>query len=221
MVTTRRRGPNLAVLTGCVTILATSIWIGAAAQGLPKTSPEEAGLSSERLNRLTELFQHDVDRGEIPGAVVTVARGGKIVYEEAFGFQNREENTPMKTDAIFRIASMSKPITSVAVMMLVEEGKIDLTAPVSQYLPEFKDLKVGMGGQPVKRPMTVQDLLRHTSGLTYQFFADDPALRQAYTDAKVFNFDQSLAEMVTKLSKLALVLMAARIRVNLAQNSLR
>jgi CubicO group peptidase (beta-lactamase class C family) len=185
-------------------MLAAGLSFGAAAQGLPKVSPEEAGLSSERLNRLTQTFQHDVDRGEIPGAVVAVARGGKIVYEQAFGFQNREEKTPMKTDAIFRIASMSKPITSVAVMMLVEEGKLDLTAPVSQYLPEFKDLKVGMDRQPLKRPMTVQDLLRHTSGLTYEFFADDPAIKQAYTDAKVFNFDQSLAEMVTKFSKLPL-----------------
>ncbi len=162
-------------------------------------------MSSERLNRLTETFQRDVDAGEIPGAVVLVARNGKIAYEKAFGYQSREGNVPMKSDAIFRIASMSKPITSVAVMMLVEEGKIDLSAPVSQYLPEFSDLRVGAERVPVKRAMTVQDLLRHTSGLSYSFFVEDASVKQAYQDAKVFNFDQSLAEMVAKLAKLPLV----------------
>jgi CubicO group peptidase (beta-lactamase class C family) len=110
----------------------------------------------------------------------------------------------MKTNSVFRIASMSKPITTVAVMMLAEEGKIDIAAPASQYLPEFKDLKVGMDGQPAKRPMTVQDLLRHTSGLVYPFFAEDKAIVQAYFDAKIYDYGQSLAEMVTKFSKLPL-----------------
>ena len=144
-------------------------------------------------------------RARSQGAVVLVARNGKIVYEKAFGYQNREGKVSMKPDAIFRIASMSKPITSVAVMMLVEEGKIDLAVPVSQYLPEFNDLRVGTERAPVKRPMTVQDLLRHTSGLTYWFSAEDPSIKQAYEDAKLMNFDQSLAEMVTKLAKLPLV----------------
>ena len=175
------------------------------AQDLPRTNAEDVGLSSQRLSRLTETFQRDVDAGEIPGAVVLVARNGKIAYEKAFGYQNREDKIPMKPDAIFRIASMSKPITSVAVMMLAEEGKIDLAAPVSQYLPEFKDMKVASDAEPATRPMTVQDLLRHTSGLTYEFFAQNAAVKQGYVDAKVFNFDQSLAEMVTKLSKLPLV----------------
>jgi CubicO group peptidase (beta-lactamase class C family) len=161
-------------------------------------------MSSERLNRLTETFQHDVDAGEIPGAVIAVARNGKIVYEKAFGYQNREGQVSMKADAVFRIASMSKPITSVAVMMLVEEGKIDLAAPVSRYLPEFNDLRVGTERAPVKRPMIVQDLLRHTSGLTYGFSVEDPSIKQAYQDANVAGFDQSLADMVTKLAKLPL-----------------
>jgi CubicO group peptidase (beta-lactamase class C family) len=162
-------------------------------------------MSSERLNRLTDTFQRDVDAGEIPGAVVVVARNGKIAYEKAFGYQNREEKVSMKPDAIFRIASMSKPITSVAVMMLVEEGKIDLAAPVSQYLPEFNDLRVGTERAPVIHPMTVQDLLRHTSGLAYLFDIQDPLIRQAYQDAKLGDFDQSLADMVTKFAKLPLV----------------
>ena len=175
-----------------------------AAQGLPTAAPEDVGLSSERLNRITETFQKHVDAGEVPGVVVVVARNGKIAYDKAIGFQNREDRIAMKPDTIFRIASMSKPITSVAVMMLAEEGRIDLVAPVAVYLPEFKDLKVGAQGEAVKRPMTVQDLLRHTSGLIYEFFAEDPVVKQAYVDAKVFNFNQSLAEMVTKLSRLPL-----------------
>ncbi|MFL5254606.1 MAG: serine hydrolase domain-containing protein [Rhodopila sp.] len=156
------------------------------------------------MNRLTETFQHGIDQGEIPGAVVAIARDGRLVYEKAFGFQSREDKVPMKTGSVFRIASMSKPITSVAIMILAEEGRVDIAAPVSQYLPELKDLKVGMDGQPMKRSMTVQDLLRHTSGITYGFSAEDPAMAKAYDDAKVGDFNQSLAEMVTKLAKLPL-----------------
>ena len=172
------------------------------AQELPKASAEEVGMSSARLNRLTAFFQQEVDLGELPGAVIVIARNGKIAYEKAIGYQDKEEKIPMKPEAIFRIASMSKPITSVAVMMLVEEGKIDIAAPVSKYLAEFKDLKVG--AEPAQRPMTVQDLLRHTSGLAYQFFIEDPSVKKAYEEAKVFSFDESLAEMVTKLGKLPL-----------------
>jgi CubicO group peptidase (beta-lactamase class C family) len=201
----RRSVEKSALWTASVLMLTTALSAAVLAQQLPKTTPEAVGMSSERLNRLTETFQRDVDAGEIPGAVVVVARNGKIAYEKAFGYQSREGNVSMKSDAIFRIASMSKPITSVAVMMLVEEGKIDLSAPVSQYLPEFGDLRVGAERAPVKRPMTVHDLLRHTSGLTYSFFAEDGSVKQAYEDAKVFNFDQSLADMVAKLAKLPLV----------------
>ena len=185
-------------------VLACGLHISAVAEPLPTATPEAEGLSPERLSRLTEVFQRGVDQGDMPGAVVAVARDGRLVYEHAFGFQNREQKIPMKAGSIFRIASMSKPITTVAAMMLVEEGKIDIAAPVSLYLPEFKDLKVGMDGQPVKRPMTVQDLLRHTSGLVYPFFAEDKAIVQAYFGAKIYDYGQSLAEMVTKLSKLPL-----------------
>src|SRR3984957_12616583 len=197
----RRSVEKSALWTASVLMLTTALSAAVLAQQLPKTTPEAVGMSSERLNRLTETFQRDVDAGEIPGAVVVVARNGKIAYEKAFGYQNREGNVSMKSDTIFRIASMSKPITSVAVMMLVEEGKIDLATPVSRYLPEFNDLRVGTERVPVKRPMTVQDLLRHTSGLTYGFSVEDPSIKQAYQDANVASFDQSLADMVTKLAK--------------------
>jgi CubicO group peptidase (beta-lactamase class C family) len=115
------------------------------AQGLPKAArPEDVGLSSERLKRLTSAFQLDVEKAKIPGAVILIARHGKIAYFEAIGFQDREKQLPMRRDTIFRIASMTKPIVSVAAMMLVEEGRIQLQDPVSAYLPELKDVKVGV-----------------------------------------------------------------------------
>jgi len=192
-------------------------WTGSIfGQSLPKSQPrEDAGFSSERLSRLTTFFQGEIDRGTIPGAVLLVSRDGKLAYFKALGYQDREKSIPMKPEAIFRIASMTKPITSVAVMMLAEEGKIDLLAPVSQYLPEFKDVKVGVEkidsstGKPAlsledpQRQMTVHDLLRHTSGLVYGPFGNS-LVHQAYNKANLFDGNQTLAEFVTKLSKLPL-----------------
>ena len=159
----------------CMSAIATCVAFSSFAQGLPKANkPEDVGFSSERLKRVTDVFQSEVDKGAIPGAVVLIARNRKIAYLEAFGFQDRENKKPMTTDAIFRIASMSKPITSVAVMMLVEEGKIQLLDPVSHYLTEFKGVQVGVEklntttgnseliGEPPRQEMTIQDLLRHT-----------------------------------------------------------
>ena len=139
---------------------------------------------------------------------------GRVVYLQSVGYQDREKRSAMKADAIFRIASMTKPITSVAVMMLAEEGQIDLLAPVAQYLPEFKDVKVGVEKkdadgkttltmEDVQRPMTVQDLLRHTSGLVYGPFGNS-LVHQAYRKANLFDGNQTLAEFVTKLAKLPL-----------------
>jgi CubicO group peptidase (beta-lactamase class C family) len=196
--------------------VATCIAFSALAQGLPKASqPEDVGFSSERLKRVTSAFQTDVDKGTIPGAVVLIARNGKVAYLEAIGFQDREKKVPMSTDAIFQIASMTKPFTSVAIMMLVEEGKILLSDPASVYLPEFKTLQVGvekinvatgnaeLSLEPAQRQMTIQDLLRHTSGLTYSFLGKS-LVKEAYSEAKVFDPNQTLAEFVTKLSKLPL-----------------
>ena len=111
-------------------VLAAGFPLAASAQDLAKANAEEVGLSSSRLNRLTGFFQQEVDLGELPGAVIVVTRNGKIAYEKAIGYQDREEKIPMKSEAIFRIASMSKPITSVAIMMLVEDVKVDIAAPV-------------------------------------------------------------------------------------------
>ena len=200
----------------CMSALATCIAFSALAQGLPQASkPEEVGLSSERLKRVTAAFQADVDKGALAGAVVLIARDGKLAYSEAIGFQDREKKIPMHSDAIFRIASMSKPITSVAIMMLVEEGKIQLEDPIWVYLPEMKGLKVGVektdaaGGnaelslEPAQREMTIQDLLRHTSGLTYGVFGKS-LVKQKYNDANLFDANQTLGEFISKLSKLPL-----------------
>ena len=196
-----------------VLILVVSI---ASAQGIPKaTRPDEVGLSKDRLQRISAWIQSDVDKKVVPGAVVMVLRKGKIAYYEAFGYQDREKNIPMKRNSIFRIASMTKPFTSLAIMMLAEEGKIQLLFPVSLYLPEFKDLKVGVEKkdpatgktelvlETPTREMTVQDLLRHTSGLTYGFIGKS-MVKDRYNAANLFDPGQTDAELVTKLSGLPL-----------------
>jgi CubicO group peptidase (beta-lactamase class C family) len=187
--------------------------VSAFAQALPKLSrPEDSGFSSDRLSSITTFFQDAIDKKSIPGVVVVVVRDGKCVYLQALGFQDREKNTPMKPDAIFRIASMTKPVTSASVMMLVEQGKIDVLAPVSLYLPEFTDVKVGvtqnapsnqptLSLEPPQQPMTVQDLLRHTSGLVYGPFGKT-LVHQAYNKANLFDHNQNLTEFATKLSRL-------------------
>jgi CubicO group peptidase (beta-lactamase class C family) len=186
------------------------------AQGIPQASnPEEVGLSKERLQRISEWIQTDVDKKVIPGAVVMILRKGKIAYYEAFGYQDREKNIFMSRDSIFRIASMGKPLTSLAIMMLAEEGKIQLSVPVSRYLPEFKDLKVGVEKkdsttgkselvlETASREMTIQDLLRHTSGLTYGWLGKS-IVKDRYNAAKAMDWDQTNAELVTKLSQIPL-----------------
>jgi CubicO group peptidase (beta-lactamase class C family) len=187
-----------------------------AEQPNPLGNPAELGFSSDRLERVTQAFQTYVDNGQIPGAVVLIARKDKIAYFKAIGFQDREQKTPMTTESIFRLASMTKPIVSVGAMMLAEEGKLDIFAPVSQYLPEFKDLKVRIDKvdpttgktetvlEDQKRPMVVQDLLRHTAGLVYGPPIGNGAIPEAYRDAKMGDRASTLAEMVTKMSKLPL-----------------
>ena len=140
---------------------------------MPLAKPEEAGMSADRLHRIHEAIQRHVDAGEISGAVTLVARRGRIVHFEAHGLMDIEAKRPMEKDAIFRIASMSKPITGAAVMMMLEEGKLRLNDPVSKFLPEFANPKVaipkGTAGEfyviPADRELTIRDLLTHTNGL--------------------------------------------------------
>jgi CubicO group peptidase (beta-lactamase class C family) len=173
------------------------------------------GLSTQRLKILDAAFQSEVDSEKIPGAVVLILRNGKVAYSGAFGYQDREKQVLMKGDAIFRIASMTKPLVSVAVMMLVEEGKLQLVSPVSAFLPEFKGVKVGVEKvndgagkpelvlEPPRREMTIHDLLRHTSGLTYGQFGDS-LVKQEYRSANIGAPGETLAVVVSKLSQLPL-----------------
>lgn len=202
------------LLLAAVSLLAA--WAYAA--DLPRTTPEAVGLSSERLARIKEVLGAGVDRGEIPGYVALVARRGKIAYFESYGVQNPNTGKPMARDSIFRIYSMTKPITSVAAMILVEEGRIKLSDPIGKYLPELADLKVATNAHdakdvasirtaPAKRPITVLDLLRHTAGFTYGFFKPFPGstpVEQMYIDGGVNDLDITNAELVTRLSKLPL-----------------
>src|SRR5215831_3304031 len=160
----------------------------------PTISPEDVGLSSQRLQRIGDTIQQSIDAGRISGAVSLVARHGKIVYFKAFGMADREAKKPMRVDNIFRICSMTKPITSVAVMTLYEEGRFTLNEPVSDFLPEFKKMKVLDPPVPqdktsppgalvdAKRPITIFHLLTHTSGLTYPWNA---RLGKAYREAGI------------------------------------
>jgi CubicO group peptidase (beta-lactamase class C family) len=144
-----------------------------AADPLPRAKPEAVGMSSARLARIGAVLKADVDQGRIPGAVVAVARKGKLVYFEAVGFRDKDAGAPMAKDTIFSIASMTKPMASVALMQLFEEGKVMVTDPVGRHLPMLGNMRVAASLEnpsetvPAARQMTVQDILRHTSGLLY------------------------------------------------------
>ncbi len=186
------------------------------AADLPVVAPDRAGLSAEALARATRAIEDDVAAGRIPGALGLVARRGRIVYQEARGDADREAGKPMREDAIFRIYSMTKPITSVALMMLFEEGKFRLTDPASRYLPELANMEVMVesSGYPgdarrgrreaVRRPITVQDLMRHTAGLSYGYFGGT-AVDKLYLDEKVLDTASTLDDMMAKLSRLPLL----------------
>ncbi len=185
-------------------LFAAALFATVAFAQLPAAShPEDVGFSSKRLEKTRQAFKTDVDNKIIPGAVLLIVRNGKVAAYDAIGFQERAAQIPMKKDSIFRVASMSKPITTVAAMILAEENKLDIGAPVGQYIPEFKNVKVGEDHVAPKRPMTVQDLMRHTSGLTYGLFGNSP-VDQMYRKADIFNA-KSLAEMVKTVAGMPLL----------------
>jgi CubicO group peptidase (beta-lactamase class C family) len=193
--------------------------------------PESLGFSSSRLARIAPWYQARFDsfsasEGLLPGAVVAIARGGKLAFLQAIGFKDRAKTIPMKTDSIFWIASMSKPVTSVAAMILVDDGKLDLDAPVARYLPEIGEMRVASEttdpatARP-KRPMTVRDLLRHTSGLIYpelDFAYPERGLADAATESRIQTLhmlygqtdstaywrDTTLADFISALARLPL-----------------
>lgn len=173
-------------------------------------APAEVGLCPERLQRLLAVLQADIDRGRLPGAVALVARRGKVALFESLGRQDPAAGSPMTRDSIFRIYSMTKPLVSVAVMMLLEQGRLLLSDPVARHLPEFANQKVAVerGGQvtlaDVQRPATVQDLLRHTAGLTYEFLGSADVQRQ-YAKLQMGSRERSNAEFSRVLAGLPLM----------------
>jgi CubicO group peptidase (beta-lactamase class C family) len=185
------------------------------AQKMATTTPASAGMSAERLDRLHRGMQAFVDRRDVSGIITLLARDGKVVDVNAVGLQDVASNRPMKTDTIFRIASMSKPITSVAVMMLLEEGRLQLTDPISRYIPAFKDMKVVTRNEagvetmvPARRPITIRDLLTHRSGLTYGFL-DRSTVGEAYRKGAVSDgltsTEGTIGENIDKLAQAPLV----------------
>jgi CubicO group peptidase (beta-lactamase class C family) len=177
-------------------------------------SPAQTALnfSAEKLARVGDYIRNEISTGKIPGAILLIQQHGRPVCLETFGVRSVESRLPMTADTIFRIYSMSKPITSVAAMMLVEDGKLSLSDPLSKYIPAFADVKVGvekpgetpaLALEPLKRPITIEDLLRHTSGLTYGFYGDG-AVRKLYAQADLFNSDMDNAEFAEQIARLPL-----------------
>ena len=184
-------------------------------QELPSGTPEEVGISNQRLSRIDEFVERHIEANHFAGAVTLVARHGQVVQFEAYGTQDIEAGVPMAKDSIFRIYSMTKPITSVAVMRLFEEGRFLLKDPVSKYLPEFEGLEIGVEetdeetGEkvlktvPAHREVTIRDLLRNTSGLTYGFWGDS-LVDKMYLDKKVLTGDDTVQDTVAKLGTIPL-----------------
>jgi CubicO group peptidase (beta-lactamase class C family) len=202
-----KRLATLGMVLGSL-LLVTLAW----AEVLPTAKPEEVGLSRERLDRVGQALKAQIANGRFPGAVAVVARKGRLAYFEAFGQRDPVSGAPMTRDDIFRLYSMTKPFTSVAAMMLVEEGRLVLADPVSKYLPELGKLEVmerkdGPDGKPAyvlvpaKSQMTIQDLLRHTSGLVYGVFTPNTQLKEAYEKAGVDWRDVTPAEQIERLAK--------------------
>ncbi len=172
---------------------------------LAHAHPADVGLCPDRTQRLMDVLRREVASGRLPGAVAMVARRGQIALFEAVGQQDPATGTPMQTDSIFRIYSMTKPVVSVAVMMLVERGQLLLSDPVRRWLPEYAKQQVATtrGLEPVKQEATVQDLLRHTAGLTYEFLGDSTVQRQ-YAQVKIASRERTNAEFSQTLATMPL-----------------
>jgi CubicO group peptidase (beta-lactamase class C family) len=176
---------------------------------LPQAKPESVGLSSIRLQRMSDAFKREIDKGTLPGLTVMVARRGQVGWFEALGKQSPAASAPMALNTMFRIFSMTKPIVSTGIMMLIEDGHFLLSDPVAKFIPEFADQKVGVENNgklelvPLKRPMTVQDLLRHTSGITYDHTGNG-LVQQLYQQSRLRSRKISNAEHAALVASLPL-----------------
>src|SRR6266576_2012334 len=177
---------------------------------LPHAKPESLGLSPVRLQRMSDAFKREIEKGTVPGMTVMVARRGQIGWFEALGKQSPASSTPMARDTIFRIFSMTKPVASIGIMMLIEDGHFLLGDPVAKFIPEFADLKVGVETDgkldlvPLKRQMTVQDLLRHTSGITYDHTGNG-LVQQMYQQSRLRSRKISNAEHAALVASMPLM----------------
>jgi CubicO group peptidase (beta-lactamase class C family) len=199
-------------------VAALALLIVAIVVGRPDTGCAESPLaasssfSPEKLTRVGDYIRNEIASRKIPGAIMLIQQHGHPVYFESFGVRDVESQLPMTPDTIFQLYSMSKPVTSVAAMMLVEDGKLRVDDPVSKYIPAFADVKVGverpgekpaLALEPINRAITIEDLMRHTSGLTYGFYGDS-AVRKLYAQADLFNGDLDNAEFAERIAKLPL-----------------
>jgi CubicO group peptidase (beta-lactamase class C family) len=197
---------------------AIAVWSGAVVVEGPRQvraeAPASRVFSRQGLDRVGDYIKNEIASNKIPGAIVLIQQHGKPVYFEKFGVRDVASQLSMSDDTIFRLYSMSKPVTSVAAMMLVDDGKLALEDPVSKYIPAFADVKVGVEKpdeagklslklEPLDRPITILDLLRHTSGLTYGFYGDS-AVRKLYVQADLFNGDLDNAQFVDRIARLPL-----------------
>jgi CubicO group peptidase (beta-lactamase class C family) len=177
---------------------------------LPNAKPESLGLSPTRLARMSDAFKREIDKGTMPGLTVMVARRGQIGWFEALGRQSPAAGAPMTRDSIFRIYSMTKPIVSIGVMQLVEDGFLLLNEPLAKYIPEFSEQKVGVENNdkldlvPLARPITIQDLLRHTSGLTNDT-AGNGLVQQMYKQSRIRDRNITSAEHATLVASMPLI----------------
>jgi CubicO group peptidase (beta-lactamase class C family) len=202
-------------VAAALALLVLAVAVGRPNPGRAESPPSvPAGSSRAKLQRVGDYIRNEIATGKIPGAVVLIQQHGHPVYFESFGVRDVESKLPMTADTIFRLYSMSKPITSIAAMMLVEDGKLRLDETVAKYIPAFADVKVGVEKrgedgkselvlEPLNRPITVEDLLRHTSGLTYGFYGDS-AVRKLYANSDLFGGDFDNAQFVERIAKLPL-----------------
>ncbi|MGB5347493.1 MAG: serine hydrolase domain-containing protein [Woeseia sp.] len=176
----------------------------ASAEELPTATPEEVGISSERLSRMSEFAAEQVAEGRHAGMVTLLARHGRIVHFEVTGLYGIDNDKPMEKDTLFRLFSMTKPVTAVAMMMLYEEGRFQMSDPVSKYVPAMGNLDLYQDGQVIKAGLeiTIEQLFTHTAGLSYGFFADDP-VDKYYQEANLWQ-SEDLHEFIERLSKLPL-----------------
>ncbi len=195
-------------------------WLAVAALPVPTLAegtfdiPAGAHFSPQKLARIGEFFRNEIATGKIPGAILLIEQHGKPVYSESFGVRDVATRQPITSHTIFRLYSMTKPITSVAAMMLIDEGKLKLDDPLSKYIPSFANAKVGVEKKlddgskalelvPLERPITIKDLMRQTSGITYGFYGDS-LVRKTYQEHTIYAGDPTTAEFTERIAQLPL-----------------